>query len=87
MKRTPVFLFAFANQQDAYLEALKGEERAIRECLSGRHDQNVLECLSLGSTSLEDIYRNFHRFHNRIAVFHYGGHSNSEALHLEGQES
>lgn len=87
MQRTPVFLFAFANQQDAYLEALKGEERAIRECLSGRHDQQVLECLSLGSTSLEDIYRSFHRFHNRIAVFHYGGHSNSEALLLEGHST
>ena len=84
MQRTPVFLFAFANQQDKYLDALKGEERAIRDCLSGLHDQQRIEFLSLGSTSLEDVYSTFHRYHNRIAVFHYGGHSNSKALLLEG---
>lgn len=84
MQRTPLFLFTFANQQDSCLNALKGEERNIRDCLGGLHDQQRIEFLSLGSTSLEDVYSTFHRYHNRFAVYHYGGHSNAKALLLEG---
>ena len=79
----PVFLFAFANDQHGSLR-LAEEERAAREALMVAHDQQRIEFHSLGHTSLEDIYRSFNRFHNRVAIFHYGGHSDAEFLALEG---
>lgn len=85
MKQAPLCLLAFANDHDAYLQALDEEERKIRAALSHLHDQRILEVLSLGSTSLDDMYKHFNRFHNRIVLFHFGGHSDSGFLKLSDQ--
>ncbi len=78
-KRKPIFLFAFANDATQSLN-LAEEERIIREILAPLHDQGQLEYLSLGNTSVDDIYKTFNRLHNRIELFHYSGHSGDDFL-------
>jgi hypothetical protein len=78
----PIFLFAFANDSGSTLR-LPEEERSARAELAAAHDQQRIEFHTLGHATLDDIYRAFNRFHNRIAVFHYGGHSDGQFLHLE----
>lgn len=80
--KEPLFLFAFANDKNQSLR-LKEEERLIREILAPAHDQNQIEYFSLGSTSVDDIYQTFNRFHDRICIFQYSGHSNDTFLLLE----
>lgn len=78
----PVFLFAFANDENQSLR-LSEEERSISELLAAAHDQGRIEVIQLGHATLEGVYKAFNRFHNRIAVFHYGGHSDEAFLNLE----
>jgi hypothetical protein len=66
MGTAPLFLAAFANSNRDWLEALSTEESRLRNTLAPLHDQRRIEFLSIGSTSVDDIYRNFNRFHNRI---------------------
>ena len=82
MTKKPVFLFAFANDKGNSLR-LEEEERQLRAIFAPLHDQGKIEFHSLGSTTLDDIYYAFNRFHNRIALFHYGGHSDGNFLHLK----
>ena len=82
----PIFLFAYANDKEQSLE-LSAEESAIRETLVPAHDQQRIEVIQLGHASLDEVYRSFNRFHNRIAVFHFGGHSNAHFLKLEDADA
>lgn len=82
----PIILSAFANDPTRPLR-LAEEERAIREALAFAHDQRRIELVHIGHASLTDVYRNFNRFHNRIAIFHYGGHSDQQFLNLEDVNS
>ncbi len=77
----PIFLFAYANDMQYSLE-LEEEERAIRDILAPLHDQGIIEYLSLGSTSIDDLYKTTVRLHNRIFLFHYSGHSGQSFLEL-----
>ncbi len=81
-ERKPIFLFAFSNAYND-LPQLKEEETAIRNALSNIEDQGKIQYRSLGGTTLDDIFKSFNRFHNQIAVFHYGGHSDEQFLELE----
>ena len=78
----PVFLSAFANDKKASLK-LADEQRFLREATAHLVDNKQLEFHSLGHSTIDGIYRSFNRFHNRICVFHYGGHSDSMFLELE----
>lgn len=82
----PVVLFALANDAQKSLR-LEEEESAARTALATAHDQSRIEYHNLGMTTLDDIYRNFNRFHNRIAIFHYCGHSDAEFLELSDQKA
>lgn len=84
--KPPIFLFAFANDQQHALQ-LAEEERKVRELLQQSHDGRKIEHLSLGATSLDDLYKIFNRFHNRIHLFHFSGHSDSTFLELVDQKS
>lgn len=81
-KPKPIFLFAFANDE-AHSLKLSEEERSLRETLATAHDQGRIECMQLSHASLDDIFRTFNRFHNRIALFHFGGHSGAQFLNLQ----
>lgn len=82
----PVILFALANDQQKSLR-LEEEESAVRKSLAAAHDQGQIEYHHLGLTTLDEIYRNFNRFHNRIVIFHYSGHSDAEFLELVDQQA
>lgn len=81
----PVLFFAFANDKDNYLDNLKEEEREIRNALAQAHDSGLIEFLSIGSTTAADIFNEFNRHRDRIAIFHYGGHAGGTQLSLEDE--
>ncbi len=83
----PVFLFAFANDDAQGRLNLEQEDAAAETALAKVHDQGRIEFISFHKTSLERVYGSFNRFHNRLAVFHYGGHSNRDNLSLDGGPS
>lgn len=84
--KNPLFLFAFANDTSQSLR-LKEEERLIRDILAPAHDQNRIEYLSLGNTTVDDVYKTFNRFHDRIHLFQYSGHSEASFLELEDAQA
>jgi hypothetical protein len=83
----PVFLFAFANNSDRYLAELSKEERAARERLQHAHDSGRLEFMTMGCATVDDVFRAFNRFHNRVFLFHYGGHSDHGFLDLADRKA
>jgi hypothetical protein len=84
--RPPILLFTFANDP-AYSLQLEAEERMIRERLQDGHDARKFEYHSLGATTLDDIYQTFNRFHNRIHLFHFSGHSDHQFLSFRDERS
>ncbi len=76
----PIILLAFANDARAGLE-LGTEQNAIWNELAGLDKEGVIQCKPI-SASLEQISTEFSRFNDRIYIFHYGGHSDGEFLHL-----
>lgn len=79
MKNQAVFLFTFANDAHHQL-ALDQEWRQVEKALQSR-EADILFNLT-PSARLEDVFEKVNYYHNRLAVFHYGGHSNSQALQL-----
>jgi len=83
----PLIFFAYANQQDHYLQNLVAEESSIRNLLSALHDFNFIEFFSMGSTSMDDLFQNATRFRDRLAIFHYSGHAGDTMLELVDGEA
>lgn len=81
MQEKPVFLFAFANDSSHSLQ-LDEEWRQAEKALQAGEDAGRLIFNLTPGASLEDIWDKFNRFHNQIAIFHYGGHSGSQGLDL-----
>jgi hypothetical protein len=84
MAQRPVVFLAFANDQDAHLDMLKKESRDIYRTLQDLHDKQFIEIYREESADIEDIFHNFNRFKDRVAIFHYGGHASGTQLRLEG---
>lgn len=78
----PVIFLAFANDQDAYLGNLQREEDLIYASLQQAHDSGYIEIYNRGRATTDDIFAQFTRFRDRVAIFHYGGHANSSKLRL-----
>ncbi len=81
----PIVFLAFANDQEAFLSNLEKERDTILKALHPLVELEKLEVYSLGASSVDDIFDTFTKFKDRIVIFHYGGHANSEALQLEDQ--
>lgn len=77
----PVFLFAFANDNKRSLH-LDEEWRQAERALQNAEDRGQLTFNLSPSVTAEELFEKFNRFHNQIAVFHYGGHSSRDTLHL-----
>ncbi|GEM_PF-1347491 len=86
MKKRPIYLFAFANDNRQSLQ-LKEEEKIIRALFDPLHDQNKIEVHYLSSATVDEVYQAFNRFHNRIFLFHYSGHSGKDFLELEDKKA
>lgn len=85
MSKRPVIFLSFADDQDAHLDLLKKESRDIYRVLQPLHDKGFIEIYREESASIEDIFYNFQRFKDRVAIFHYGGHANGSHLRLDDQ--
>ena len=82
----PVFFFAFADpgeQSTVALPALRNEEAGIRAALATGALDGSWEFVSgteMKRADLIDTFRN-----NRVAIFHFGGHSNQQSLWLPNE--
>lgn len=77
----PIFLFTFANDDTQTLR-LDEEWRQAEKALQEKEDAGKLIFHLSPSTTFEDIFDKFNRFHNQITIFHYGGHSDGNSLNL-----
>lgn len=87
MSQRPVIFLAFANDQDAHLEKLKQEGKDIYRTLQSLHDQQYIELYREESAAIDDIFYNFNRYKDRVAIFHYGGHASGTHLRLEDRDA
>lgn len=83
MLTQPVLLLAFSNDQDNYLPMIVAEQKAIKTALLDYVDKNYLELRDLQHTSTEELFYLVNRYHQRLHIFHYGGHADQESLQLE----
>jgi CHAT domain len=86
-KLKPIVFLAFANKyvgQDGYLRELGKENDQIREALEPISEN--YEVLERATATFENIKKEFFKFKDRIAIFHYGGHATSDELMLESSE-
>lgn len=83
MNTKPVIFLAFANDPSNYLEALKQERIIIPQMLQPAIDERLCEVLVEPDATADDIFRIFNQYKDRIALFHYAGHSGAEGLQLE----
>lgn len=81
--KLPIFLFAFANDAEGSLR-LGEEQNACWNELAPLDQNGIIDCQQMGFATLEQIYREFNRYTDRVYLFHYGGHSNSELIQLHG---
>lgn len=83
---TPIILMAFANDREgSFLRNIAAEQQAISRVLRDAERKQVCEVLVLADASLDDIIRTFKEERGRIAIFHYGGHADGDALHLSSE--
>lgn len=80
---TPVVLLAFANDQDAYLQMIVRERKAIAKALQEYDDRRYIKVVKEENTSVKDVFDLCTRYADRVAVFHYGGHADGTQLQLE----
>lgn len=82
-KDPPVILMAMANDAQNSLN-LKEEVKLVSKTLEQADDERrVAFKTTPGGATFADIIEQLNRFHTRLHIFHYCGHSDKEGLHLE----
>lgn len=89
--KKPVIFLAFANEREdpvRYLRNLPEEARNIRQALDIAKRNELCDVVERPNATLKEILDVFldPEYHNRIAIFHYGGHANGYQLLLESAE-
>jgi hypothetical protein len=82
----PVFFFTFADpdqQSTVALPALQNEESGIRAALATGEQNGSWEFVSGFHCQRADLFETFRN--NRVAIFHFGGHSNQQSLWLPAE--
>jgi len=84
-KRRPVILLAFANDRDRHLRDLDKEHHDLLDALEQAKGAGLCDVKSIPGATADDIFKAFLHtdYHNRIAVFHFGGHADDYNLLLE----
>ena len=77
----PIIYCAFSNDAE-YTLRLFEEEGCISTVLTELDKQGKIEYKHKDKSSLDNVYDFFNDYHNRVFIFHYGGHSDSEFLHF-----
>ncbi len=78
-----VIVLAFSNDPGNYLPMITRERKNICKTLQMHHDKNYIEVYHEPSASLEDLFKLFNDYRDRIVIFHYGGHAGGSHLQLE----
>lgn len=78
----PVIFLAFANHQDAHLPLLEAERKAIKGHLIPLANEQYFQLFDESTTSREDLIRYLSEFNDRVVLFHYGGHAESDRIIL-----
>ncbi|MBX7243476.1 MAG: protein kinase [Bacteroidia bacterium] len=89
---SPVIYLTFANEQrgspNMFLRNLKVERDAIREMFEDAEMDSEVELITDPDVTQTQIYRTFQgkRYRDKISIFHYGGHADSDELFFEADE-
>jgi hypothetical protein len=83
MSERPVIYFCFANQLDNHLDCLKKESRQIFRTLQTFHDKLIIEFIRDESVEIDELFEDMKNYGNRMQIFHYSGHADSDVLLLE----
>lgn len=83
MPTQPIILLTFSNNVDDYLPMIEREQKAIKVALLDFADKNYLQIRDVPRASTEEVFSMINRYHNRVAILHYGGHADGKGLQLE----
>jgi DNA-binding NarL/FixJ family response regulator len=86
-QQKPVILLAFANAYEGgqYLPSIPNEQRQIRAGLAKAVNTGRCEVALEPNASLQDVVKVLRTYRDRVAIFHYGGHSGRDQLLLESE--
>ncbi|MFN8469468.1 MAG: CHAT domain-containing protein [Caldilineaceae bacterium] len=82
----PVILLAFARSEDPHFQGLPRlpeEARLLREALEPAEAAGQIKLEIRQDATLDDILRVFERYHGRVAIFHFAGHTDDQTLLAE----
>ncbi len=85
----PVIFLACANapvNNPLYLRSLLKEFNDIRKALQPAKKAGLCKITAQFGVTAKTIFNTFRAYKDRIAIFHYGGHSNSYQLLLGSQD-
>ncbi len=88
MSKRPLILLIFANDRQAYLEAVTKERQQLIKLLRFEIEKNALdiEVDSLDYTTIGSMIEMLNLQRERLAILHFAGHSDTDLLQLdEGQ--
>ena len=83
----PVVFLAFANDNDNHLSLLDLERKKVCELLIPLESQQHFQLFREPTVTVEDIFKYFGLFKDRLVIFHYGGHASSNKLFLHEEEA
>lgn len=81
----PTILLTFSNNMDDYLPNIVAEQKAIKQELLDFEDKHYLQVRDLQHATTEEIFYHINRYHNRVAIWHYGGHADGRSIQLESE--
>ena len=83
--KLPLVFLAFANDKDDHLPLLEEERKAITAELIPLASKQYFQLFTEPSVTTEDLSRYVAEFKDRVLVFHYGGHADSDKIFLADQ--
>lgn len=83
--KQPVIFLAFANNQDNHLALLDEERKAISTHLVPLASEQYFQLFVEPSATIADLTQYISGFKDRIVIFHYGGHADSNLILLQDQ--
>lgn len=83
--KLPLVFLAFANDKDNHLPLLEEERKAITATLIPLASKQYFQLFSEPAATTSDLSRYVAEFKDRIQLFHYGGHAESDKIFLADQ--
>lgn len=79
---TPIIFLAFANDEANSLRQLAREHDALKAVLEPIRRESKCEVVTLADATPDKVIEKFQQYPGHIRIFHYGGHSDEDALFL-----